>query len=749
MLLASVIAVAVSIGLRAGVVAAAVSTLLVWYEYTGSRHAFDAPSTREAVGLAAYAVATAGVLELLRRVDRERRRSARERRVSEALLDGAPVGIGMFDTDLRFASVNRRLAEIDGLPAEAHLGRRPAELHPMAGELYESLLAKVRDERTPVLDELLSMEFPDSGVERHWRAGYYPVSDDDGRLLGIGAAIEEVTGDVVSRRRSARLLELARELSATVDRRSFNATMTTFLADVFRGRAFLAFVEEDGRTLRCSEEMVGYPPEVEAAWSDLAIPLEAVSPIADACRLRSPVAVGSERDFDQRYPDLASHRAISGDRACFCVPVEEPGSGRVSAVLVVAWPHDRVATDTTRTLASTVASLSALALKRIQLAEELDRDRFRSALDSMLDHVAIARSERDEHGRIVDFRIEFANAPTVDGAGRTADQLMGQRVTEIYPAWRSSGFFDRFAEVVNTGVPFVSERMPYHDVVADGTEISGHWSIQVVRFGDGYMAASRDVSEVVRLEEAEREARRLADREQLAVQMLQTAALPARLPELPGVTMRAVYQPAVSAQPVGGDWHDAFTVDDDRVALVIADVAGHGPDAAAFMVQVRNIVRAIASEHCTPDEVLRRVNDVTIGLHDPAGLFVTCCFALLDLTAGTFSWSSAGHPPPLLCRRGGCDYLVLRPNLPLAVAAGAAYTSQCETVGAGDRLVLFTDGLVERRGESIDDGLERLRGLLDQVAGKDVDTALSWLVDTVEPQGDDLAVLLVDLSDPG
>src|SRR4029077_17041675 len=149
---------------------------------------------------------------------------------------------------------------------------------------------------------------------------------------------------------------------------------------------------------------------------------------------------------------------------------------------------------------------------------------------------------------------------------------------------------------------------------------------------------------------------------------LQAAALPTTLPELQGVRIAAVYEPADPSQPVGGDWYDVFALDDDRVALVIADVAGHGHRAAVFMVQVRNVFRAIAAEHTEPDDVLTRANNVTARLNEPDGPFVTCCFAVLDIDVGTLRWAQAGHFSPMIVKADGTSsYLVENPGAPLAL----------------------------------------------------------------------------------
>ncbi len=115
----------------------------------------------------------------------------------------------------------------------------------------------------------------------------------------------------------------------------------------------------------------------------------------------------------------------------------------------------------------------------------------------MIDNVAIGRTVRDDDGAIVDYELEFVNRASLDGGGRAADELVGRRLCELYPAWRTSEMWTRFHDVVETGVPFIGERIPYEDELADGTPISGFWDLRVVKLGDGYIAASRDVSDIV------------------------------------------------------------------------------------------------------------------------------------------------------------------------------------------------------------------------------------------------------------
>ena len=281
---------------------------------------------------------------------------------------------------------------------------------------------------------------------------------------------------------------------------------------------------------------------------------------------------------------------------------------------------------------------------RLTAASETSREaerRFRDALDTLIDHVTIARSVRDEAGTIVDFEIAFVNRPSIDGAGRSASELVGRRVCELYPLWRDSGMFDRFVQVVDTGRAHIADRMSYDDILDDGSRISGYWDLRVSRLDDGYIAASRDVTAVVQAEEVLRQNQAVAVRQHLAMEILQGAALSVDLPSAVREHLGLHYQPAVSDVPIGGDWYDVICRPDGWLTLIIADVAGHGPDIASFMVQLRNIVRAIAVEEIDPAELLRRANEVVISLHTLDAPFTTCCVASVEPDGA----GSPGHSP--------------------------------------------------------------------------------------------------------
>ena len=189
---------------------------------------------------------------------------------------------------------------------------------------------------------------------------------------------------------------------------------------------------------------------------------------------------------------------------------------------------------------------------------------------------------------------------------------------------------------------------------------------------------------------------------------LQRGLIPKRLPEVRGVALAARYEVAGLAVQVGGDWYDAFEMPDGRLGVVVGDVTGRGIRAASAMGQLRALTRAFAlaeDGHREPGQTLTLLNRHQLALGDQH-LF-TIVYAIIDPDRGTLSWASGGHPPPLLrTADGSCAYLEGGNGL-MGVEPGCYETFHRELRGQTS-VILYTDGLVERRGESLDVGLERL-----------------------------------------
>jgi anti-sigma regulatory factor (Ser/Thr protein kinase) len=233
-----------------------------------------------------------------------------------------------------------------------------------------------------------------------------------------------------------------------------------------------------------------------------------------------------------------------------------------------------------------------------------------------------------------------------------------------------------------------------------------------------------------------------AEREHRIAETLQRSLLPDRLPDIPGVLLTARYVPASADAEVGGDWYDVVQLPTGQVAVAIGDVAGHGLRAASTMAQLRMGLRAYAIEEDTPVAVVRRVHELAQRLTLPQ--MATLIYLVFDPERATLTFANAGHAPPLILEpEGRARYLEGGLAPPLGGATHAAmYLEQVDRLPHGSTLVLFTDGLVERRGRPLADGLARLREEA-LAAGPGLDALCDHLLASmVGPEiSDDIALL--------
>ncbi|HEU4656010.1 MAG TPA: SpoIIE family protein phosphatase [Capillimicrobium sp.] len=204
---------------------------------------------------------------------------------------------------------------------------------------------------------------------------------------------------------------------------------------------------------------------------------------------------------------------------------------------------------------------------------------------------------------------------------------------------------------------------------------------------------------------------RLFEREHRIAQQLQRALLPERLPSVPGLRLAARYLPGGAGTEVGGDWYDALALPGGRLALVMGDVAGRGVAAAATMGQLRSALRAYALSDADPGEVLAQLNRFQLLLEMDS--MATVVLIVLDPVAGRLRYANAGHPPPIvMTSEGEPRYLDEARSVPLGALDDATFEVAEAELPPGSTVVLYTDGLVERRGQSLEEGFERLRAAL-------------------------------------
>jgi CheY-like chemotaxis protein/anti-sigma regulatory factor (Ser/Thr protein kinase) len=238
----------------------------------------------------------------------------------------------------------------------------------------------------------------------------------------------------------------------------------------------------------------------------------------------------------------------------------------------------------------------------------------------------------------------------------------------------------------------------------------------------------------------------LLQRERETATLLQGALLPKVLPEAPGLELAAKYLPAEVG--VGGDWYDASLQSDGRLLLAIGDVAGHGVTAATTMNEIRIASRAFSLREDSPSLILQKLNNFSRGTH---GLdLVTALIVMLDPVTGEAIIASAGHLPPVIVHDGRAEFVEMSVAPPIGVAVSFPKETRV-VLEPGAALVLYTDGLVERRHLSIDARMRELADVLSaggETATAIVENAVARMLPTGRPS-DDVALIAVKRSTDG
>jgi PAS domain S-box-containing protein len=256
----------------------------------------------------------------------------------------------------------------------------------------------------------------------------------------------------------------------------------------------------------------------------------------------------------------------------------------------------------------------------------------------------------------------------------------------------------------------------------------------------GYVGTAIDIHERKTMEARLLE---VYQREHRIAETLQRSLLPERLPLVEGLELAARYLPGARGAAVGGDWYDVLERPDGRVALVVGDVVGHGLRAAASMGQLRNAFRAYGMIESSPAEVVARINRLVMSGVEQ--VMATVLYLVLDRESGEVAFSAAGHPPPLVIAPDGPRFLDGGRSVPIGAADPAVFREATAVLPVDSTLLLYTDGLVERRDTPLDERFDVLAG-----ASGGFDTSLPDLCDDLlarvlgdgDPR-DDVALLAV------
>ena len=278
----------------------------------------------------------------------------------------------------------------------------------------------------------------------------------------------------------------------------------------------------------------------------------------------------------------------------------------------------------------------------------------------------------------------------------------------------------------------------------------GNLNVKVdVRSNAEFASLSDDINSTVStLKRYIGEAAARIDKELEYAKQIQLSALPSNFPDTENYS---IYAQMIAAKEVGGDFYDFYSLDENTVLFLAADVSGKGIPAAMFMMTAKTIIKDLAERGLSVDEIFTLANE-KLCENNESGMFVTAWMGKLDLSTGKLSFANAGHNPPLIVHENGeCEYLKSRTGFVLAGMEGMMYRANEMTLGRGDRIFLYTDGVTEAtdKNEALY-GEDRLLSYIDENKNLKAEALLSGLKEDIDlfagdaPQFDDITMLVFD-----
>lgn len=634
----------------------------------------------------------------------------------DTVLDQSATGVMVFDDQLRMAYVNEVAARFGGFPADLHVGKRLAELYPQIAVQADPLIAQVLEEGEPLPGQELVWDSPLPPHDRRfWMVSYVPIRSTAEQ--DYVAAIYVETSQV--RRAHDRLARL-------ID------ALPTFVGMCAPGGMLL---EANEATLAATEltrdELIGLPLWDASWWCDDA---------AVRDQLREMVA-----------------RAQDGhtSRADITVHVDDGVPVTIDFQLVPIIEHGTVTA-----LVPSGIDITARIVERdrLQALATLSRHLSGALTTEQVSHLVV----HNAHG-VVD--AEFVTLALLDDEHQVFRLVAPLPDAEVQERWGTvpvDGPRTALQDVLAARRPLLLDRderlRRYPELVRD-TDRIGIESTAALPLVDesgevfgvlgvGWVEPTEFVDELrLRLDlladlcgHALRRAQRSEARDRL-VQELQDEVLAA--PDTSRtLDVALTYEPARGDIGLGGDWYDVIEVGDSCTALVVGDVAGHGITAAARMTEAKATIRTLVL-NVPHAEVIPSANRSLA--HFDSGYIATAAVAWIDTGDETLEWRLAGHVPPVLRTPDGTTLLSGVHHPPIGTET-APREQEPVPFPAGSLLVLYTDGLIERRKEDIDVGLERLRTLVDDLpvdcsAGEARDAILRGL--RVHECEDDVAIVVV------
>ena len=489
-----------------------------------------------------------------------------------------------------------------------------------------------------------------------------------------------------------------------------------------------------------------------------------------------PLVLCGRDEIASHYPDLES--AAQGERSLVCLPLV--ATGRVLGVATLSFPGVRRFDGPEMEFFRVMSDTCAQAVERVQaLADAEDRASKLRFLAEATDELASSLDYERTLGNVARLAVPwFADwcsiALGIDGELRTLEVAhvdphkvaLAEEFSRRYPPDPDSGrgSYQVFRSGRSELIPEITDEM-LEAMVRDpegrqmirqlnlysamSVPLKAHDKVLGVitwvtgergrRFGPGDLAFGEDLARraAVAIDNAQ-----LHTEVQLMAVRLQRAVLPETLPRVEGWDMAAHYLPSGHLD-AGGDFYDVLPLGEGRIALFVGDVTGHGVHAAAAMAQMRSAIRAFAAVDPDPQHLLQRL-DRLFEQYEIDQL-VTMIYAVVDPARHELTLANAGHPPPILLRADGRREPLSLPEDVLLGADGSDRPTATVSFHPGDALLAFTDGLIERRHEHLDTGMDRLLSACEDVASGVLEDNLVRLVTEVRDptRDDDVAALIV------
>jgi GAF domain-containing protein/anti-sigma regulatory factor (Ser/Thr protein kinase) len=568
------------------------------------------------------------------------------------------------------------------------------------------------------------------------------VRDAAGRPVEIVGSLLDVTDRRRADERAERLQRFTEGLAAalTPEQVASSALLPALSVLGAHGVALvLSDPDADPPTLSVIGS-AGYPPELVEHWRRL--PLDHDTPGGVAVLTGTPVYLSSWAEAHERFPRMFRLPGSARQQAWAALPLRS--AGQVIGALAVGFAAAGGVSPDERRFLETVATQCALAVERSRLygTAATEWERLTAAGERL------GRLQQVTAGLAEALTVEQVAAVMVRGglsvAGcrsawigvldESGDELVALAASfPVEPGGPAARIpldaASPRAEVTRTGqavwLPSTADALARYPGlraigIADGAlgvvPLASHGrSIGAMMLSFAAEGAFDDDERALIITLAEQcaqalERARLHERAHDVALALQQSMLPTTLPRVPGLELTARYHPAIETLEVGGDWYDVVPLPGGRVGLTVGDVVGRGLRAATTMGQLRSALAALALSEESPAKALDGLERFA-GQVEGARL-ATVAYGVLDPVDGTFQYACAGHPPPLVIHPDGTAAYLEGGRSPLlcALPAGSTGPRSEDTVvlEPGARLVMFSDGLVERRRESLDEGLRRL-----------------------------------------